>query len=172
MGWQGYWKRPVALCSWQRWKRGQDYIQEYRIDWVQEIQQFSMSLNVDSGAPTKQTKHQPQEVEIVGLGPTWVPTEPGCSTFLLSQNTVFLSGTWKCLWLQTLCWICRQERVFLGWAGRAFWRWDKAKDSTEKTICAVCPYLPRRPGPELQPDPVSLFTPCWPRPFISESYCV
>ena len=132
--------------------RTQDYVQNYSTDCD------SAKFIKNCGTKARQTKHPPLEVEAVGLGPTWVPSEPGCSTFLLSQNTVFLSGICKCLGLQTLCEICWQKGVFLV---------CEVKDSTEETVRTVRPYLLKCPGPGF-----SLFQRHSPCPFSPLQRCL
>lgn len=157
MRWRGYWKRPVVLCLRQRWMWGHDYIQNYRSDWVHDIQQCFIRQNVDSEA--WQTKHQPLEMDTVGLGPTWVPTGPGCSTFLCSQNRMCEHKHFaeSFVGVSRLCCLVQRQ-------GQRF--------KVNKTICTVRPYFLKYTDPELQPVPVSLFTPSRRCPFTPLLKCV
>lgn len=111
----------------------------------------------------RQTKHQPPEVQIVGLGPTWVPAEPGCSTFLLSRNTVFLSGVWNCTWLQTLSLICWQKRrVFAGASRVCYWARRRGQRFNRRGNSMFCTSSAPEVSPTRAPAPASLLTPSWP----------
>lgn len=103
------------------------------------ISLFFQRLNVESRDLTDEASAS-AGVEIVGLSPTWVPTEPECcSTFLLSQDTVFLASENVCDY-KHLAWSAGTKKMIMVWAKCAIGHESKVKDSTEKRVHTVCPF--------------------------------